>query len=148
MTDKPTFHENLAQRDDVKVGSERSFGLVFTVVFIIIALFPLLTVSDQEGTIRVWALIVAAFFTVTALTMPRFLAPLNKLWFHFGLLLHKIVSPLVMGLLFFVTVTPIGLLMRTLGKTPLKLEFDKDADSYWILRDPPGPAPDTMKRQF
>jgi len=73
---------------------------------------------------------------------------LNKLWFHFGLLLHKIVSPLVMGLLFFVTVTPIGLLMRTLGKTPLKLEFDKDADSYWILRDPPGPAPDTMKRQF
>ena len=148
MTDKPTFHENLALRDDVKVGSERSFGLVFAVLFVIVALFPLLTMSDQEGTIRVWALIVAAFFVVSALTMPRVLAPLNMLWFRFGMLLHKIVNPLIMGLIFFLTVTPIGLIMRALGKTPLKLVFDKNADTYWIERDPPGPKPETMKRQF
>ncbi len=148
MTDKPTFHENLAGRDDVKVGSERSFGLVFAVVFIIVALWPLFTMSDKEGQLRVWSLVVAAFFLGTSLTMPSLLAPLNKLWFKFGLLLHKIVNPLVMGLLFFVTVTPIGLIMRALGKTPLKLGFDKNADSYWIARTPPGPAPETMKRQF
>lgn len=127
MTDKSTFHENLAGRDDVKVGSERSFGLVFAAVFIIVALFPLLTMSDQEGALRVWALIVAAFFAVSALTMPRVLAPLNMLWFRFGILLHKIVNPLVMGLIFFLTVTPIGLIMCALGKTPLKLGFDERA---------------------
>ena len=148
MTDKPAFHENLSQRDDINVGSERSFGIVFTVVFVVIALLPLLTKADQEGIIRVWALMVAAFFAITALTMPRLLAPLNKLWFRFGLVLHKIVNPLIMGLLFFVTVTPIALLMRALGKTPLQLGFDKNADSYWISRTPPGPAPETMKRQF
>ncbi|MBL6932646.1 MAG: hypothetical protein ISR45_06815 [Rhodospirillales bacterium] len=148
MTDKPTFHENLAGNDEVKAGSERSFGLVFAVVFIIVALFPLFTMSDQDGQMRVWALIVAAFFIVTALTMPRFLAPLNKLWFKFGLLLHKIVNPLIMGFLFFLTVTPIALIMRALGKTPLKLDFDKNADSYWISRTPPGPTPESMKRQF
>jgi RsiW-degrading membrane proteinase PrsW (M82 family) len=108
VTDKPTFHENLTGRDDVKVGSERSFGMVFAVVFIVIALLPLFTMSDQEGQMRIWALVVAAFFAGSALTMPRLLAPLNKLWFRFGLLLHKIVNPLVMGLLFYVTVTPIG----------------------------------------
>ncbi len=148
MNDKPTFHENLNGRDDVKVGSERSFGLVFAVVFIVVALLPLLTMSDQEGQMRIWALVVAAFFAGSALTMPSVLAPLNKLWFRFGLLLHKIVNPLVMGLLFFVTVTPIGLLMRALGKTPLQLSFDKNADTYWIPRTPPGPAAETMKRQF
>jgi len=146
MIDKPTLHESLSTRDDIKIGSARSFGLVFATVFIIIALFPLL--SDQQGSLRLWALIVAAFFAITALTMPRLLEPLNKLWFRFGLLLHKIVNPLIMGLLFFVTVTPTGLLMRSLGKTPLKLGFDKSAESYWITRTPPGPAPESMKRQF
>lgn len=148
MTDKPTFHENLAGHDEVKAGSERSFGLVFAVVFIVVAVWPLFTMSDQDGQLRVWALVIAAFFLGTALTMPRLLAPLNKLWFLFGLLLHKIVNPLVMGLLFFVTVTPIGLIMRALGKTPLQLGFDKSADTYWISRVPPGPAPESMKRQF
>ncbi len=148
MTDKPTFHENLSERDDVKAGSESSFGLVMGVVFILIAFWPLFTVSDQEGALRFWALAVAGFFVVTALTMPRLLTPLNKLWFLFGQLLHKIVNPLVMGFLFYLTVTPIGLIMRALGKTPLKLDFDKNAKSYWISRIPPGPARDSMKRQF
>jgi len=148
MSDKQALHENFSPRDDVKAGSERSFGLVFGAVFIIVALLPLLTMSDQPGSLRLWALFVAAFFTITALTMPRLLALPNKLWFRFGLLLHKVVNPLIMGLLFFVTITPIGLLMRSFGKTPLKLGFDKSAESYWIPRTPPGPAPETMKRQF
>ena len=148
MTGKQTLHESLNAHDDVKVGSARSFGLVFATVFIIIALLPLLSLSGRQGSLRLWALIVAAFFAVAALTMPRLLEPLNKLWFRFGLLLHKIVNPLIMGLLFFVTVTPIGLLMRGLGKTPLKLGFGKSAESYWIIRTPPGPAPESMKRQF
>jgi hypothetical protein len=148
MSNKQALHENITARDDVKVGSELSFGLVFAVVFIIVALLPLLTMSDQPGSLRLWALFVAAFFAITALTMPRLLALPNKLWFRFGLLLHKIVNPLIMGMLFFLTVTPIGLIMRSLGKTPLKLGFDKSAESYWIARTPPGPAPETMKRQF
>lgn len=142
MTGKPTFHENLDARDNVKAATERSFGLVFAVVFIVIALLPLFTAPDRLGSLRVWALIAAAFFAAAALAMPRLLALPNKLWFRFGLLLHRIVNPLVMGLLFFVTVTPIGLLMRALGKTPLQLGFDKSADSYWIARTPPGPAPE------
>ena len=148
VTNRPSLHENLTERENVKVGTERGFGLVFAVVFIVISLLPLFTMSDQEGQLRIWALVVAGFFAGTALTMPRLLAPLNKLWFRFGLLLHKIVNPLIMGVLFFVTVTPIGLIMRSMGKTPLKLGFDKNADTYWITRTPPGPAPETMKRQF
>lgn len=148
MSKKPSFHEDLNNRDDVQAGSDRSFGVVFAAVFIVVALWPLFTLSDQDGALQVWALIVAAFFMVTALTMPRFLAPLNRLWFKFGKLLHKVVNPLVMGLLFFFTIAPIGLVMRALGKTPLQLGFDKQAKSYWISRNPPGPKPESLKRQF
>lgn len=148
MSKKQTFHENLEDHGDVKAGSERSFGLVFGVFFLVVAFWPLFTTSDQEGTLRGWAFFVAMMFVITALMMPRYLAPLNKIWFKFGLLLHKIVNPLVMGLLFFLTVTPIALLMRALGKTPLSLTFDKSASSYWISRTPPGPKPETLKRQF
>ena len=148
MKARLALHEDLSPRDDVKSGSARSFGLVFAVVFASIAIWPLLNMSEQGGMLRVWAVAVAAFFVIAALVMPRMLAPLNWLWFKFGLLLHKIVNPLVMGLLFFLTVTPIGLLMRALGKTPLQLGFDKSAESYWIPRAPPGPSPESMKRQF
>ena len=139
-----TFHENLSANDDVKIGSERSFGFVFTIVFALIGLFPLWSGSD----VRIWALVIAGLFLVSALVAPRLLAPLNRIWFRFGLLLHKIVSPLVMGLLFFCTVMPIGLLMRVFGKRPLDLKFDKAAKSYWIHRAPPSPEPGSMKRQF
>jgi len=97
---------------------------------------------------RSWASAVAAGFALVALLAPRLLRPLNQAWFRFGMLLHRVVSPLVMGLLFFVTVTPIGLLMRLTGKDPLRLRFDPAADSYWIDREPPGPPPDSMRNQF
>ncbi|MCB2099762.1 MAG: hypothetical protein KDE22_02750 [Rhodobacterales bacterium] len=137
-------HEDLHRHDDVKVGSERAFGLVFAAVFTIIALVPLIKGADP----RWWSLAVAAVFGVLAFVAPKVLRPLNLVWFKFGLLLHKIVSPLIMGLLFFVTVTPMALLLRLLGKDPLHRSFDPKADSYWIRRDPPGPAPETMKNQF
>ena len=100
------------------------------------------------GQVRIWAIGIAAAFAVVALARPGVLAPLNRLWTRFGLLLHKVVSPLIMGMLFYLTVTPIGLLMRAMGKDPLRLRPDPDAASYWIERDPPGPPPETMKNQF
>lgn len=141
---KPTFHEDLERKDEVKVGSERAFGLVFAVVFGAVALLPLF----KGEPIRLWAGIVAAVFLVAALAAPALLRPLNLLWFRFGMLLHKVVSPLIMGLLFFVTIMPIGLLMRAMGKDFLRLKFDPQASSYWIERHPPGPAPESMRNQF
>lgn len=128
----------------VQMGSERSFGIVFAVVFALIGLWPLKAGAD----IRLWALVLAAAFLVIALAAPKLLKPLNLIWFKFGLLLHKIMTPLIMGLLFFLTVTPVGMLMRATGKDPMRLKRDPTATSYWITRDPPGPKPDSMKNQF
>lgn len=128
----------------VQMGSERSFGLVFTAVFTLVALWPL----KDGGVPRWWALALAVAVLAAALAAPRLLRPLNTLWFRLGLLLHKVMTPLVMGLLFFVTVTPVGLLMRAFGKDPMRLRRDPAATSYWIPRDPPGPAPDSLKNQF
>ena len=144
MSGSGQMHESLIREDVIEGPSNRSFGGVFTVVFAAVGLLPLI----RGGEIRVWALIVAAVFFAAALLSPGLLAPLNRLWFKFGMLLHRVVSPLVMGMLFYVVVTPTGLVMRLLGKRPLDLEFDAAATTYWTLRQPPGPAPDTMKNQF
>lgn len=144
MAETQQFHEQFDRDNAVKAGSDRAFGLVFAAVFALIGLWPLLA----DGGIRAWALIVAATFMALGLFAPGALAPLNRLWFLFGLLLHKIVSPLVMGLLFFTTVTPIAILMRLAGKDPLRLKFDREARSYWIARVPPGPSPDSLRHQF
>ena len=145
MTDTKGLHEDLSRRADApKVGSERGFGIVFAVVFAVIGLWPLL----DGATVRVWALVLAAAFLATGLFAPVLLRPFNRVWFLFGLALHKIVNPLVMGLLFFLTVTPMALVLRALGKDPLHRTFDPDAASYWINREPPGPAPETMRQQF
>jgi predicted membrane metal-binding protein len=128
----------------VEMGSDRSFGLVFAAVFAIVALLPL----KNGGEPRLWAGIAAAAFLAVALVWPKALKPLNKLWFLVGMALHHVVTPLVMGLLFFVTVTPIALLMRVAGKDPLRLRRDDAAASYWIVRNPPGPDAESMRRQF
>ncbi|MEK9679824.1 MAG: SxtJ family membrane protein [Rhodospirillaceae bacterium] len=138
-------HSELGRRDqDVKLGSNRSFGVVFTLVFVIIAIWPLLNGEN----IRLWAVAVAVAFLAVALIAPGWLSPVNRIWFRFGLLLHRIVSPIIMGLVFFLTVTPIALIMKLFGKIPLSLQFDAAATSYWIKREPPGAVPDTMKNQF
>ncbi len=144
MSEPSQLHEDFAREAKVEGSSDRSFGFVFAVVFALIGLWPLM----GGGQVRIWGLGIAAAFALVALARPGLLAPLNRLWTRFGLLLHKVVSPLIMGMLFYLTVTPIGLLMRAMGKDPLRLRPDPDAASYWIERDPPGPPPETMKNQF
>jgi len=137
-------HENFSRKDDVKSGSNKSFGLVFTVVFTAIGLWPI--ISNQP--VRLWSLSIAVVLLLISFAAPLLLVPFNRVWFLFGQVLHRIVSPIIMGLLFYTTVTPIALIMRLLGKRPLPLEFDPKSDSYWIYREPPGPDPETMTRQF
>ena len=137
-------HERLVREEKVQGSSNRAFGVVFTVVFAIIGLWPLI----GDGTVRVWSLAISLTFLALALLWPVVLTPLNRLWTRFGLLLHHIVNPIIMGLLFYLVVTPTGLVMRMLGKDLLRLRFDPQAKSYWIERQPPGPAPETMKDQF
>ncbi len=126
--------------DDIKIGSNRSFGIVFSIVFLLIAIYPLI---NSEG-LRVWSLIIAIIFLVLGLINSKILTPLNKLWFKFGILLGRIVSPVIMGVIFFLVVTPIGLIMKIIGKDLLNLKFNKDK-SYWIEKTGPKSK---MRNQF
>ena len=126
--------------DEVKISSNRSFGIVFFVVFLLISLYPL----TYGGEIRIWSLIISIIFLILGLLNSKILAPLNKIWFKFGILLGKIVSPLIMGIIFFFVVTPIGFIMRLLGKDVLNLKYNKNK-SYWIEKNGPKSI---MKNQF
>ena len=137
-------HESLLRDEAIEPSSNRAFGLVFATVFALIGTFPLLSGDD----VRLWSLAIAAAFLVVALTLPSVLTQLNRLWLRFGLLLHRIVSPVVLGIMFFLVVTPTGFVMRLLGKDPLRLRYDKAASTYWIERTPPGPPADSLDRQF
>ena len=128
------------KENKIKIGSNRSFGIVFFIVFFIISLFPLLKGND----IRIWSLLVSLIFLVLGLINSNILSPLNKLWFKFGLLLGNFISPIIMGLVFFLVVTPTGLFMRFIGKDLLNLK-KKNVKSYWI--DKTGPK-SKMKNQF
>jgi hypothetical protein len=139
-------HEDLGRTDEVDVPSDRSFGIVAACFFALAAVAPLL--RDWHHPIRWWALVVA----VAALSMALFwtapLGPLNRLSFKLSRLVFRVVSPIVLGLLFFVAVAPVGLLMRACGKDPLRLRRNPGATSYWIPREPPGPSPESMRNQF
>jgi hypothetical protein len=137
-------HEDYTRDEKVERPPDRQFGLVFTAVFSAIAVWPVLSGRP----FRWWSLGLAVAFLVLALVAPSALAPLNRVWLRFGLLLHRCVSPIVLALLFFTTVTPMGLARRALGKDPLRLRFDPEASSYWIERRPPGPAGASMPNQF
>jgi len=138
-------HERLSEEEEeVRSGSDRSFGIVFAVVFTLIALFPLL----HGGSVRLWALAVAAVFAGLAFLWPSLLAPLNRLWFRFGLLLHKIINPIVLGVMFFIVITPVAAITRLFGGKLLSLGYDKSLPSYWQRRSPPGPEPDSVRNQF
>lgn len=137
-------HEDLSRDQHVERSSDRSFGLVFAGVFLIVACWPLFYREFP----RWWALGVTAVFAIVAVWKPALLSGLNQLWTRLGLLLGKIVSPIALGILFFCVIAPIGLLVRFAGKDPLRLTLDSGADSYWIARKPPGPPPDSMTNQF
>ena len=126
--------------DDIKIGSNRSFGIVFFVVFLIIATYPFI----NGGELRLWSLIISIIFLLLGLVNSKILNPLNKLWFKFGIFLGKVISPLVMGIIFFLVVTPIGLLMKLLNKDLLNLKFNNNS-SYWIEKTE---QKSNMKNQF
>lgn len=137
------MHENLERRENIRVSSDRSFGLVMGAGFALVALLPLLHAPHRA---RWWAMAIAFAFAVIALLSPKWLAPLNRLWLRFGLLLSAIVSPIILGLLFYTTILPIGLVMRIFGKDPLRLRPDRAGRSYWISCD--RSAASDMRHQF
>ncbi len=138
------IHEVLTREETVKGSSDRAFGLTFAVVTLILS--GIWYWHDRSWWF--YGLIAAAVFAALALAAPKLLAPLNRIWLKIGLLLHRVVNPLVMGLLFFGCITPMAFVIRLMGKDMLRLRFDAKADSYWISREPPGPAPESMRRQF
>ena len=126
--------------DDIKIGSNRSFGIVFFVVFLIIAIYPL----TYSGDVRLWSVIISIILLFLGVLNSKILTPLNKLWFKLGIFLGKIISPIIMGIIFFLVVTPIGLLMRLLGKDVLNLKYNNNK-SYWIEKTG---QKSKMKNQF
>ena len=115
---------------NIKLPSNRNFGVVFFIAFLIIALWPLL----KQNEIRIWSLIISFIFFVLGLINSKLLTPLNKLWFKFGILLGNIISPIVMGIVFFLVVTPTGLIMKLFRKDPMNLKKNK-SDTYWIKKE-------------
>lgn len=130
----------------VKPGSDRSFGVVFIAVFVVIGLWPIVS----GGSPRLWALLVALAFLVPTLVAPRVLRPLNVVWFRFGMLLHAVVSPVVMGLVFAFAVVPTAVVMRLRGKDVLDIDSRERGrpESYWKLRAQRTIDPDSMRNQF
>jgi hypothetical protein len=137
-------HENFSRQDTIAPGSERSFGLVIAAALVLLSLLN----WWHDGRVWPWMGSIAAVLLAAAFIYPAVLKPLNFIWFKFGLLLHAVVNPIVMAILFYVAVLPTGLLMRAMGKDILRLKREPESESYWILRRPPGPAPESMKDQF
>ena len=137
-------HEFQARKEEVKISSDRSFALVFAGLFALLG-----TLSVYHGGTRWYYWFpLAALFGVLAYFAPGVLAPLNRLWAKFGHLLHMIISPVLLGILFYLCISPIGFLMRLVGRDPMRRKFEPTTKSYWIARTPPGPAPETFKNQF
>ncbi len=127
--------------DDIKIGSNKSFGIVFFILFLIVSLYPL---TNNES-IRYWSLIISMIFLILGLLNSNLLTPLNKIWSRFGILLGKLISPFIMLIIFFLVVTPIGLIMKIIKKDLLNLKFRKDKETYWIEKTEPKSK---MKNQF
>jgi len=144
MKPSAAIHEDFSSEEEVTGSSDRTFGLAFAAAFALLALWPII----RHRPIRSWALAAAVAFAMLALLRPQLLSRGNRAWLRLGLLLQRLVTPAVMALLFYTTVTPMALALRLLGKDLLRLKIDRTAQTYWIDRKPPGPAPDTMRRQF
>ena len=128
------------KNSNIKIGTNKSFGIVFFLFFLIVSIFPLL----KDENIRIWSLIIALAFLILGLLNSKILTPLNKIWFKFGILLGSFISPIVMGVVFFTIVTPTSLIMKVLGKNLLNLKKD-NKKTYWIERSK---IKSKMKNQF
>jgi hypothetical protein len=137
-------HEIFSLDEKIVAGSDRSFGLVMAAAFAAVALLNVW----HAGRVWPWTGGLAALFLAAGLLRPAVLHPLNLIWLKFGQLLHRLVDPIVMAMIFYGTVLPTGIVMRMMGKDILRLKRRPDVDSYWIVRQPPGPSPETMKDQF
>jgi hypothetical protein len=141
---KQSTHEVFIRDEKIVAGSDRSFGLVMAAVLTAVSLLNVW----HSGRVWPWTAGAAVLLLAAALLRPSALHSLNLIWLRFGLLLHSVVNPIVMALVFYGAVWPTGLVMRMKGKDMLRLKWQPDADSYWIVRQPPGPSPETMKDQF
>ena len=128
-------------REDIKISSNRSFGIVLFIFFLIVSIYPLI----KGGEIRIWSLFIALIFLILGIINSKLLTPLNKIWFRFGILLGNFVSPIIMGIVFFIVVTPVSLILRLLGKDVLSLKKNNKKRTYWIDKSDPKSK---MKNQF
>ena len=148
-----SMHEDYSREEAIEGGTDRGFGLTVGGILLAIGLVRIglgwwSTGVATAGWFEWFLGVVGVLLVAAGLVVPSWLGPLNKAWTKLGLVLFKVVNPVVLGMIFVVTIVPIGLIMRALGKDPLRLKFDPSATSYWIERDPPGPAPETMGQQF
>ena len=137
-------HEDFSRDEGLRSSSDRTFGFVFTAFFLATGLFPMF----KHHPPRQWSLIASGACLLVALVYPALLHPANFLWTRLAVLLNKIVSPIVTGLVFYLVFTPMGVLMRMCGKDPLRLRFESNKNSYWMERNPAGPLPESMSNQF
>ncbi len=128
-------------KSNIKISSNRNFGLVFFFIFLVVSIWPL---THNESP-RIWSTIISLAFLILVLTRSKLLTPLNRLWAKFGIILGSIIAPIVMGVVFFLVITPIGLVMKMIGKDLLSIKYDKKKETYWVKRDKPT---STMKQQF
>ena len=138
------FPERVGYGEARKWSSDRAFGLIFTVFWSIVAVAPL----RRGGSIRTWAVVLAAASLVCVFVMPALLGPLNRLWHRFARLLQSFTNLVVITIMYFAVVVPFGLIMRLMNRDLLRLRWDRASTSYWIPRSPPGPPPRSMKDQF
>jgi hypothetical protein len=144
MIDRGGFHEDFSRQEKVESSSDRTFGLVFAALFAAIG-----AVAVWKGNPHwIWRIGLAVVMLVIALRWPALLKPVNRLWTMLGLVLFRIISPITLGVIYYVVMTPMSLFLRWRDNDILKAKYDPLAKSYWIERDPPGPAPETMKNQF
>jgi hypothetical protein len=144
MAGVAAIHEPIQSRRKVVAASNRSFGIVFGCFFALVGLWPLFSQNSP----RLWALGLAVFFLLVGLFAPQLLAPLNRSWFLLGSALHNVTNPIIMFFIYYGAVVPVGLILRARGNDPLRLKWDPRAESYWIAREPPGPPPGSMSKQF